>query len=123
MNDFFNWSDGNHFIHLPTVCNFFTWYNGRKGNQLIEKRRDRVLCNVDLFDACNIAVCNTLTKYKSDHYPLMLTCNFEKVHFRSRFKFLKMWSLNDDCSRVIKSSWDTMVTSCLCTSWTENLEF
>ncbi|KAI5389607.1 hypothetical protein KIW84_075045 [Lathyrus oleraceus] len=41
MQDFFHWSDSNHYIHIPTLGNKFTWSNGRKGRQLTEKRLDR----------------------------------------------------------------------------------
>lgn len=38
MNNFFNWSDSNYFIHLSTLGNNYTWNNGRKGMNLIGKK-------------------------------------------------------------------------------------
>lgn len=61
MTDFFNCSDSNHFIHLPTIGNPFTWSNGRKGTQLTEKRLDRAVCTMDFMDVCNTVVCNVLS--------------------------------------------------------------
>lgn len=48
INDFHNWSDSNQLIHLPTLDNYFTWCNGRKGRHIVEKRLDRVNPKSDL---------------------------------------------------------------------------
>lgn len=68
-----------------------------------------MVCNVDFLDAFSIVVCNTLTKVKPDHYPIMLTCDFDEFRFMSQFKFLKMWSLNEECTEVIKKTWRNKV--------------
>ncbi|XP_058761335.1 uncharacterized protein LOC131634725 [Vicia villosa] len=112
MREFFQWYDTNHLIHLPTVGNFFTWCIGRKGRHLTEKRLDGVVCNLEMLDACNTIVCHTLSKVRSYHYPLLYTCDFDKISFKSQFKFLKMWSLNEECEKVIQDVWNTKVHGC-----------
>ncbi|XP_058751102.1 uncharacterized protein LOC131624142 [Vicia villosa] len=112
MREFFQWDDSNHLHHLPTIGSFFTWSNGRKGNQLTEKRLDRVMCNLDMIDTCPNIVCHTLNRIKSDHFPLLYTCDFERDKFKSQFKFLKMWSLNDDYEKLIGDVWKTKVYGC-----------
>ncbi|XP_058746815.1 uncharacterized protein LOC131619766 [Vicia villosa] len=112
MQDFFHWSDSNKLIHLPTVGNFFTWSNGRRGRQLTEKRLDRVICNLDMLDLCNTVVCHTLSKLKSDHFPLLFTWDIAKVNIQSQFKFLKMWTLHDDCEKIVKDTWDFKFYGC-----------
>lgn len=61
-----------------------------------------VVCNVDFPYACSTMVCNTLTKMKYDHYPILLSCNFEEVRFMSQFKFTKIWFHHEECIDVIK---------------------
>ncbi|XP_058756625.1 uncharacterized protein LOC131629842 [Vicia villosa] len=112
MTDFFNWSNDNHYIHLPTVGNFLTWSNGRKGRNLTEKRLDRAICNTDFLDACCTLVCSTLPRFKSDHFPILLTFEVDKISFKSQFKFLRMWSSHNDCINIIQSSWNVNVTGC-----------
>lgn len=82
---------------VPMSGNQFSWNNGRKGTCLTEKRLDRSICNMDLLDKCTMVVCNTLSKLRSDHYPILLTCDFDKVVYNSHFKFLKMWTSSKEC--------------------------
>ncbi|XP_058784648.1 uncharacterized protein LOC131659478 [Vicia villosa] len=112
MQDFFNWSDANKLVHLQTAGNFFTWSNGRKGSRLTEKRLDRAICNLDMLDICTNMNCHTLSKIKSDHYPLLLFIDFNKISIKSQFKFLKMWTGHDDCERIIKDTWNSIVYGC-----------
>ncbi|XP_058734177.1 uncharacterized protein LOC131605902 [Vicia villosa] len=112
IKDFFNWTDSNNLIHLPTLGNPFTWCNGRKGRLRTEKRLDRVICNLDLLDVCNSVNCNTLPKVKSDHYPLLFTINLYKVIFKSQFRFLSIWSKNEECLKIIEEVWKTKFWGC-----------
>ncbi|XP_058763566.1 uncharacterized protein LOC131637017 [Vicia villosa] len=34
------------------------------------------------------------------------------MDIRSQFKFLKMWTLNDDCARLIKDTWNALIVGC-----------
>lgn len=83
ITKFFNWSNDNHYIHLPTVGNFFSWSNGRKGRQLTKKRLGRGICNAEFIDACNSLVCNTLPRIKSDHFPILLSLETGRITYKS----------------------------------------
>src|SRR4051812_24779177 len=63
-------------------------------------------------DNCHSVVCNTLPKTNSDHYPILLTINFDQVVFRSQFKFHKMWTAHADCDRVVTESWKVKFHGC-----------
>lgn len=112
MIDFFNWFDKTHYTHLLTVGNKYTLSNGQKGRHLTEKILDRVVCNVDRLNVCSIVICNTLAKMNSGHYPIFLSCDFDEFEFIVPIQFLKMWSLNEECTNIIKKSWMTGVSGC-----------
>lgn len=97
MNDFFDWSDTNNFIHLPTRGVQFTWSNGRNGNRQTKRRLDRVICNQAWLDLCSSLNVSTLVNHKSDHFPLLLEFETTPHNFVSQFKFMQMWSHHADC--------------------------
>lgn len=109
IKDFFDWTDSNQLIHIPILGNSFTWCNGRRDRKITEKKIDRAICNLDLLDICSSVDCHTLTKIKSDHYPILFTFILNKVSFKSQFKFLKMWTLNKECYKVIEEAWKVQV--------------
>ncbi|AES79139.2 hypothetical protein MTR_7g058360 [Medicago truncatula] len=94
MTDFQNWSKIFNFLHLPT------------------RGLDRSICNQAWLDMCQSTSCSTLIKTKSDHYPLLLHFETADSTFASSFKFLKMWSLHDNCKDAIASCWKTTITGC-----------
>jgi hypothetical protein len=112
MEDFQSWSDGFDLLHLPTRGADFTWANGRRGNRYTEKRLDRALCNPSLIDLCSSIFVSTLTKHKSDHYPILLDLQLSNVIFASQFKFMKMWTLHSDCKQLVQDCWNTSVIGC-----------
>jgi hypothetical protein len=110
MEEFSTWTDNNNnLIHLPTKGCQFTWANGRKGRHYTEKRLDRVICNHLMINNCETISCSTLTKHKSGHFPLLLDIQFNAIRYASNFKFLKMWSLHNECSKLISQIWSTQV--------------
>jgi hypothetical protein len=112
MEEFQSWTDSFNLLHLPTRGAVYTWNNGRGGNRHTEKRLDRVVCNQSWLDFCNISSVPTLTKHKSDHYPLLLDFQVTTIPFASNFKFMRMWSLHPDCRNVISDSWNIVVVGC-----------
>jgi exonuclease III len=106
--DFQDWTDTNFLIHLPTTGAYLTWSNGRKGARHTERRLDRAICNQDWMDACTTLGCSTLVRNQSDHYPLLLNFTNHNLTFKSSFKFMKMWSLHDNCKDVIAASWNVL---------------
>lgn len=71
---------------------------------LTEKRLDRSVFNVEWLDMCFTMVCNTPTKFKINHYPILLTFNLEEAKCIYQFKFFKMWYLHEDCLGLISNT-------------------
>jgi hypothetical protein len=112
MEEFKTWSDNSNLFHLPTRGAEFTWNNGRGGHRHTEKRLDRAVCNQSWLDFCSVTSVSTLTKHKSDHFPLLLDFQITVSSFASSFKFLRMWSLHPGCRSLILESWNTDVVGC-----------
>jgi hypothetical protein len=112
MTDFQNWIDSNNLIHLQTHGAFFTWANGRRGRRYTQKRLDRVIYDQTWFDSCNSVNVSTLTKSKSDHFPLLFEFKNIDIQHSSSFTFLKMWISHPDCAKVIQNSWNVNVVGC-----------
>jgi exonuclease III len=112
MSDFQAWTDNFQLIHLPTKGAEFTWNNGRGGSRHTEKRLDRVVCNQDWLDICQVSSVEALTKHKSDHFPLLFDFQTSIITFASNFKFMRMWSMHDDCRSIISECWKTELIGC-----------
>jgi hypothetical protein len=112
MDEFQSWTDTFNLFHLPTRGSVFAWDNGRGGARHTEKRLDRVVCNQDWLNICTMSAVSALVKHKSDHFPLLLDFQLTSTTFASSFKFMRMWSLHQDCRNVILDCWKTEVTGC-----------
>jgi len=112
MNEFQNWSNLNDLFHIPTRGASFTWENRRSGRFYTKRRLDRAISNHAWLDFCTSLSCSTLIRTNSDHYPLLLDFQFSDCTFKSQFRFMKMWSLHDNCKDVISSCWNNRVIGC-----------
>lgn len=112
IRDFQNFTNAHDLIHLPTRGVTYTWDNRRLGRRHTKRRLDRAICNHSFLDLCSFISCSTLTNTTSDHYPLLFQFQSTNQTFTSNFKFLKMWTLHDDCKRLISDSWNTRVVGC-----------
>lgn len=65
------WKDANQLIHVPIKGAFFTWSNKGSHPFLTERRLDRVIVNQDWLDLYVGNIVCTLTKLRSDHFPLL----------------------------------------------------
>jgi len=61
---------------------------------------------------CSSLNVSTLSKLKSDHFPLLLDFEHSQTTFVSQFKFLSMWTLHDDCKSIIQESWNENMVGC-----------
>ncbi|CAJ2645397.1 unnamed protein product [Trifolium pratense] len=111
-DEFSNWTNSNHLIHLDTLGNQFTWANARRGPAYAALRLDRVICNSMWIDTWNFVSCCTLPKVQSDHHPLLFNFDSDVQTFLSSFKFQSMWMSHDDCKRVISEHWKKDVVGC-----------
>lgn len=108
MEEFFNWSDSNNLYHIPTRGAQYTWTNGRGARQT-ERRLDRAICNQLWLDSCASLAVTTLTKFKSDHFPILLDFKTSNVTHATQFRFMRMWVLHDDCRRIITETWNDQI--------------
>ncbi|XP_045831129.1 uncharacterized protein LOC123922456 [Trifolium pratense] len=111
-DEFSNWTNSNHLIHLDTLGNQFTWANARRGPAYAALRLDRVICNSIWIDTWNSVSCCTLPKVQSDHHSLLFNFDSDVQTFPSSFKFQSMWMSHDDCKRVISEHWKKDVVGC-----------
>jgi hypothetical protein len=63
-------------------------------------------------DLCCVSTVTSLTKIRSDHFPLLFEFQITNVSHACQFKFMKMWSLHPDCSDLISDCWNTLVVGC-----------
>lgn len=77
-----------------------------------ERRLDRVCCNDSWLTYWSEISCCTLTRNRSDHYPILLSLSKSEGPHVSSFKFLKMWSEHKDCFDVIANAWKVSVAGC-----------
>lgn len=82
-DEFRGWSDSNLSTHLQIKGVQFTWNNGRRGNNLIEKRLDRLICkDVWLEFRSDVAYC-IFPSNDSDQYSILLQVKKEVISFAS----------------------------------------
>ena len=108
MDEFPHWSDTNNLVHLPRGSDY-TWSIGRDGAHHTKKRLDRVITNQNMLNIFSYISCSTLTRIRSDHFPLVLEIKLHNITYISNFKFLKMWFYHNDCSNYINSVWNKQV--------------
>jgi hypothetical protein len=85
---------------LPTRGDVYTWSNGRKGGHNIQKKLDRAIVNHDGIGASSLVSVTTLTKMRSDHFPILLEFTNHDIQISSRFKFMTMWISHLECVNV-----------------------
>jgi len=112
IEDFQQWSDSNNLIHLNTRGASYTWSNGRKGRFNIQRRLDRVVVNHNWINSCLSSNVCTLTKLRSDHYPLLFEFHNQNINYTSSFKFMKAWTEHPDCFNLVTQSWNTNIVGC-----------
>ncbi|XP_060177798.1 uncharacterized protein LOC132607735 [Lycium barbarum] len=83
----------------------FTWCNGWAPEKRVWQRLDRVLINhnwMNLFDSTNV---DHLIRTVSDHFPILTMANsFQRNHVKY-FKFLDLWTEEDDFKDVVNQAW------------------
>jgi len=109
MEEFFNWSDVNNLLHIPTRGVQYTWTNGRRGTRHTERRLDRAVCNQLWLDNCVSLAVTSLTRHKSDHFPILLDFKTSSIPQVTPFRFMQMWLLHEDCKRIVKETWSNNV--------------
>lgn len=74
----------------------FTWCNNRRGSNTISKRLDRLMYNSSWFDQFDKTTVTHLTNACSDHVPLLVQSFVNSTDFVKYFRFLNIWTENED---------------------------
>ncbi|KAL8459116.1 hypothetical protein ACS0TY_036548 [Phlomoides rotata] len=98
---------------LGSTGNDFTWTNGRSGQNNIQVRLDRALATSSWSLWFPEARVTHLPRYKSDHSPILVECEGQKVQRGARkrkkqklFRFKKMWLEKEACGDIVARGWD-----------------
>jgi exonuclease III len=87
---------------------FYTWNNGREGEDLIQERLDRVVASPDwreMFQGTKVVVEVTLN---SDHVPLIVAVTENQLMKRRNYQNIKYeahWGKNKESKGIIKQVW------------------
>jgi hypothetical protein len=86
---------------------YYTWHNGREGEDFTQERLDRAVASKDwreLYQGAKVVVEATLT---SDHAPLFITLTNSQMGKRRNhnLKYEASWGKNKDCKDIIKQVW------------------
>jgi len=74
---------------------FYTWTNGRFGNENVALRLDRAVCNEEWINFLCNSNCSSLVGHQSDHNHILLSLIYSTVKHASPFKFVKSWTSHD----------------------------
>jgi hypothetical protein len=87
---------------------FYTWNNGREGDDFIQERLDRVVASPDwceMFQGSKVVVEASLT---SDHAPLFIAVTENQMprkRNQQNIKYEANWGKNKECKGIIKQVW------------------
>ncbi|KAK7244397.1 hypothetical protein RIF29_39218 [Crotalaria pallida] len=95
-------------IDMGQSGNLFTWQGSTQYNyELVFKRLDRGLCNVNWRLRFPDATIKVLPRVHSDHHPFLLnTCPFSHSNIARPFRFQAMWLEHVDYNNFMLKNWD-----------------
>ncbi|KAF7815045.1 ribonuclease H [Senna tora] len=100
-----NLVDSTDLIDLQAQGNWYTWHNGRLGDEAVWERLDKCFCNIDWLEKFPHTNILSLASVCSDHSPLVVRM-YECIPHRHRpFRFEAMWLLDDGCEKVVTDAW------------------
>ncbi|KAF7807126.1 putative ribonuclease H protein At1g65750 family [Senna tora] len=92
-------------IDLPTFGNWFTWTNGRQGDDLVWERIDKTFSNVKWLHLFPETWVEVLPIAASDHSPLVIHVNRAQQKKPYSFKIEMMWLQHPQFQDIIRSNW------------------
>ena len=84
----------------------FTWTN--KQTNPIQSNIDRVLVSTEWEEKYPMATLSALTRIGSDHTPLLLDDEEQRIQRQRQFFFEKQWCKEDNFLQVIESKWNSV---------------
>ena len=97
--DFANMIADNNLLKIITQGAPFSWARCFPIGY-IECNLDRALCNSSWMDFWAITSCQTLPRYSSNHNPLPVSFNLDRLQGRSSFRLKSMW-LEHETSKIM----------------------
>jgi len=95
-------------LDLTTVGGRFTWHRNHNGIQILSKKLDRGLANVDWRISFPEAFVEVLCRSYSDHNPLFLRFGGLPLARGTRpFRFEAVWIDHQDYENVVRNSWNS----------------
>lgn len=96
---------------IPFIGPSFTWSNGRQGQNRIDRRFERALCNLDCTDQWPSCMYQVLVKNCSNYFPILvcLSASFSQLRHVS-FHLFKMWLQNPSYLDIVKISWTKQIS-------------
>ncbi|KAL2941145.1 AdoMet-dependent rRNA methyltransferase SPB1 [Bienertia sinuspersici] len=86
---------------------WYTWERGKRKKNKIRERLDRFLASQSWCAAYPMAQVFHLTRFKSDHTPILLRCDGRprgKRRKERRFRFETAWLLEEGCEKVVREA-------------------
>ncbi|KAK8555357.1 hypothetical protein V6N12_009505 [Hibiscus sabdariffa] len=83
----------------------FTWSNQRSEEEEICEKLDRVLSSLEWGFLFPKAIAVVDIAIASDHAPIILLANGMVKKVKKDFKFKSRWTLEDECSNIVKEEW------------------
>jgi len=111
VKEFGAWIDGNHLHYFPTIGSLYTWTSGRLGSARIDKRLDGACCNSDWIASWNSISCHTITKYFSDHFPVLFQSESTERN-PLPFNVRSMWLQRPYCEKLVSDAWNISWFGC-----------
>ncbi|KAF7814696.1 ribonuclease H [Senna tora] len=92
-------------IDLPTTGNWFTWTNGRQGDDLVWERIDKTFSNTNWLHLFPETWVEVLPVAASGHSPLVIHVQRAHPSKQYSFKFELMWLQHPQFQEIIRSNW------------------
>ncbi|KAK9032713.1 hypothetical protein V6N11_056970 [Hibiscus sabdariffa] len=102
---YFEFLERSYLMELHSKGGAYTWSNQRSEEEEICEKLDRVLSSLEwgfLFPKALVVVDIAVA---SDHAPIVLLINGIMKKFKKDFKFESRWTLENECSDIVKEEW------------------
>ncbi|VFQ96158.1 unnamed protein product [Cuscuta campestris] len=96
-------------ITLEPQGGLFTW-SGTQSQGRTWRRLDRILANISLLAYYDDVSLKHLSKFNSDHKPLLVHCSKSTPTGPKPFRFLNAWTLHDTFHSMVQKTWGNLPT-------------
>ncbi|KAK7266044.1 hypothetical protein RIF29_18683 [Crotalaria pallida] len=94
---------------VDSLGSLFTWCNRGKFPNRVEDRLDRAFANPAWYTLWHSSIITNLTKYVSDHCPILLECCLNPGNISRKknklYRLENFWLSNEECETIVHHSW------------------